>query len=291
MDALLIDAGVDWLTLTTKDRARQDDWREVFNHVAAVQKQAGYKVHEAQQRGYVGKGIGHLFLGFFEGIGLCRISSSWAKEYGYMFEPDAVHCTRIDLQTTWEIGYPPQVQPEKWYEKAVAQPPKNGRKPYYSKILNSDGGWSLYVGRRASAQMGRVYDKGVEQGMAPRGNIVRWELELKEGLASQAALAYFTASEPESLTIATLANFFAARFIPYPRQAGVSGIRLEYPKDLPDVEQTLKWLRGPVAKAVARSVSWVGVQRTLNAVLSETIEQNSDADDILESVALLSEAL
>lgn len=287
MDAKLISAGVDWLTLTTKDKARQLEWREVFDFVAQREQANGYKVQSMSVRGYAGKQIGHMFVGFYEGIGLARISSAWASEYGYYFSPDAVNCTRIDLQTTWEMALPEAIKPRDWYLKAKESRPKNGHPTAYTWIENNEGGWTINAGKRVSAQMGRIYDKGREQALAPRCSIIRWELELKEGLANQACMALYGDGEQESKIIGSLAKFFEHKSLPYPRMAGMSAIALTMPKDLPDVEQTLKWLRGPVAKAIARSVAWVGMERTLDACLSETVELSSDQDGLLEAVALL----
>jgi hypothetical protein len=288
MEAKLITAGCDWLTLTTKDKARQQEWREAFDAVSMREQTAGWKQQPMTQRGYVGKQIGHLFVGFYEGIGLARISSSWANEYGYWFSPDGVNCTRCDLQATWELGHPIPGKMREWYNAARIVRPRNGHPSYFRWIENSEGGTTLEVGRRVSARMGRVYDKGREQNIAPAGHILRWEVEFKEELANQAVAGYFAANNPEGACIQTLAAFFEEKSIPYPQRSGDSAIKLTSPKDLPDVADTLRWLSGPVAKAVARSVGWVGMNRTLSAVLVETLQENSDADTLL---AMLSNIL
>lgn len=288
MDAKLIECGVDWLTLTTKDGDRCKEWQEVFDTIAKIEGAAGWKVVPTVQRGFIGKQTGHLFVGFFEGIGLVRISSSWAKQYGYWFSPDAVNCTRCDLQCTWEMDFAANGAMRKWYENARIARPRNGRPGYYRWIENTDGGTTLECNKRVTARMGRVYDKGRQMDIAPAGKILRWEVEFKEDLANQAVAGYYHAQDEEAVTIQTCAAFFEQKSVPFPRQSGTSAIKLENPAELPDVLSTLQWFRGPVAKAVARSVGWVGVERTLSALLCETLQSTSDADTLL---AMLSNVL
>lgn len=238
-----------------------------------------------QQRGFQGKQIGHLFVGEWEGIGLARISSSWAQEYGYWFSPDGVNCTRVDLQATWELSVPIAGQMRKWYDAARISRPRNGRPGYFRWIENTEGGCTIEANKRVSARMGRIYDKGRQMDVAPAGRIIRWEMEIKEGLANQAVYQYYASSNQVGTVLGTLGEFFAEKGLPFPTYNRTSKINLEAPKDLPDVEQTLKWLRGPVAKAVARSVGWVGMSRTLSAVLGETLQENSDCDNIMDMLS------
>jgi hypothetical protein len=285
MDASLITVGVDWLTLTTKDRARIVEWREVFDAISKKEQASGWKEQPMQQRGFQGKQIGHLFVGEWEGIGLTRISSSWAQEYGWWFSPDAVNCTRVDLQATWEMNIPVAGQMRKWYEAARISRPRNGRPGYYRWIENTEGGVTIEANKRVTARMGRIYDKGRQMDIAPAGRIIRWEMEIKEELANQAVYQYYASAHQDAMTLGTLKEFFESKGLPFPNYYAHSSIKLEAPKEQPDVEQTLKWLQGPVAKAVARSVGWVGMSRTLSAVLSETLQESSDCDNIMDMLS------
>lgn len=289
MKANLIQAQCDWLTVTTKDHQRRQDWREAFDALISKEQAAGYRAIPAQRRGYVGKAIGHGFCGEFQDISMLVLSSDWAHKYGQWFEPDGAHITRCDVQCTFEMPLPEGVLPRRWYEYAVKARPKNGHPTKYSWQEGTDGGFTINAGRRVSAQMGRIYDKGVEQEIARPRQIIRWEVEYKDILAQQVGTQYFTSSQPEDVAIALCQQFFSLKNLPFPELGERSRVELKFPQNLPDVEQNLKWLAGPVASAVKRSVDWVGIERTLCAVLSKVVETNSDQDGIIEAISILAD--
>lgn len=272
--------GIDWLTLTTKDTVRALEWHEAFNAVAAQEQQRGYKWGDARFFGYQGQSCGHIFFGKRHDGALLRLSSALAEEVGMLFSPDAVHCTRIDLQVTVELATAQPEMLERLYDAATSGLRKVGRPVEYSLIKNSNGARTLYVGRRSSARYGRVYDKGMESGQGEPGKLIRFELEVKDDMADQAVAMIYRSGEQDTVILRLLQDFFEERGIPVLWNAAQMEVGFRAPRLTVDDSQSLRWLAGPVAKTVARLMHSVGPERTVRALFGMLLDNSSDSDMI-----------
>jgi hypothetical protein len=278
--AKLVDIGCDWMTLTTRDQMRGEEWKAEFSFVASLEQAKGYKWSDARLFGYVGEACGHAFWG--KGINgfMVRLSSSCAQEHGLLFSPDAVHCTRIDFQATAELTYPDPGLLERVYNQAQEGTKLNGRPVRYTLIKDSGGGRTLYVGSRSSALFGRLYDKGVEEGTEAPGKLFRWELECKDYAADQAVAMILPSSQPEHAMLGYLGRFFTERSVP----VVWSYIRPEENFVVPQVSHddvgALRWLRGPVARTFARISMTVGKEVALRAIMGHILDESSDSEVI-----------
>jgi len=284
--AKLIDIGLDWLTLTTKESSRGAEWHEAFVGVASVEQARGHKWREVHLLGYAGEQCGHIFWGKGQNGWMVRLSSQLADEQGYLFAPEAVHCTRIDMQVTCEFTTRAPHLIERLYEHAVAAPAKNGRPPAYTLLKQSDGACTLYVGSRSSGLYGRIYDKGMEQALGEPGKYIRFELECKDWASDQAVAIVRPSSSPEAQMMAMVGRFFTDRSIAVPWSYVRPEETFVPPKLKTEDAQVLKWLRGPVATSVARLMDTVGYEQTLRALFCKWRESNSD-DDIIGQMALI----
>lgn len=276
--AYLRDIGIDWITLTTKDQARYTEWKEAFRSVATEEQQKGHKWGEARFFGYQGESCGHIFLGKRNDGALLRISSSLAEERAYLFSPDGCHCTRIDIQVTCDYETPAPHLLERLYDQATGQKQGVGRPTAFTLIKNSNGARTLYVGARSSARYGRIYDKGMEQQSATPGVLIRYELEIKDDLADQAVAILFGSTTPDRAILALLGDFFSQRNIPVPWSQVVIPEGLRLPRIPVEDAGTLRWIEGPVGKAVARLMGTVGPERTTRAIFGSLLDNNSDSD-------------
>jgi len=105
---------------------------------------------------------------------MMQISGSAASELWPLFTPDPQldRCTRIDLQRT--IPYDGDPKPSEIYDLI---PPS----VYHSRIIGSDGTWTVYIGKRTSDRMVRIYVKLLDR------PYLRVEYELKGDLATTVA--------------------------------------------------------------------------------------------------------
>lgn len=288
ISAKLVDAGMDWLTITTKDQARSAEWKMAFDACASKEQARGFKWSEQRLLGYVGEGCGHLFWGKRTDGAMMRLTSGAAQEFGWLFSPEACHVTRIDLQVTAELEYALPAFLPKAYEHVRARPVANGRPPVYTLLQNTLGGSTLYIGSRSSMRYGRVYDKGQEDGTAVPGKRIRWELEVKDVLADQAcAMLAHSADEGRSI-LGLVGSFFTERGVPVLWSVPSHEERFVVPRITPDDAGSLKWLRGPVAGTVERLMHTVGARQTLAAIFSKAFGGSSDSD-IIENMAMVLE--
>ena len=285
MQTKIIDAGIDWMTITTKDTKRFEEWTEAFALVASEEKARGHKWGSAHILGYKGESCGHAFLGKRTDGAMVRLTSSAAQTYGHLFSPEACHVTRIDLQVTVQFDYPAQNFLKRAYDHARVQPVKNGRPPVYSLLENSLGGSTIYVGSRSSMRYGRIYDKGEESGTELPGRMFRWELEIKDQLADQAVQMLAYSANPERQLLALVGSFFDERALPVTWSIPRDEERFSLPRILPDDAGSLKWLNGPVATVVARLATSVGWAPVLRSILGKAYPLTSDAT-ICEEIAV-----
>jgi DNA relaxase NicK len=278
--AYLKDIGVDWLTLTTKNPDRAQDWHEAFNAVATQEQQRGHRWGDARFFGYVGQACGHIFYGKRHDGALLRLSSSLAESVGALFSPDACHCTRIDLQVTCELATAQPDMLERLYDSCTSGLRKVGRPVEYSLIKNSNGARTLYVGRRSSQRYGRVYDKGMEQGQGEPGKLIRFELEVKDEMADQAVAMIYRSGEADTVILRLLQDFFEERGIPVLWNAAQMEVGFRGPRLAIDDASSLRWIGGPVAKTVARLMHSVGPERTVRAIFGLLLDNSSDSDMI-----------
>lgn len=71
-------------------------------------------------------------------------------------------------------------------------------------------GDGVTLGSRSSARFVRVYDKGLETGTLPRGQWIRFEVELKDWAAHEAFCALFDPTAPDQFRSRALARILAA---------------------------------------------------------------------------------
>jgi hypothetical protein len=285
--AKLIDVGIDWLTLTTKESSRGVEWHAAFEGVAAQEKARGHKWKEARWFGYAGEACGHAFWGVGNQGWMVRLSSYVAEEAGYLFSPEEAHTTRIDIQVTAELTYPDPGLIERMYKEAVLRKTTNGRPCKLAIIVDNAGGRTLYVGSRTSGLFGRVYDKGIEQGGKEPGKIIRWELECKDWAAAEAVARLYPSTMPDRQMLSIVGDFFMARSVavPWAYMELEEGFRA--PRLVKDDIQTLRWLEGPVATATARLMDVLGPEMVLRALLTKWHPGNSDRDIIGEMVQVV----
>lgn len=103
------------------------------------------------------------------------------------------YCLRIDLQATLAFS---SSQPDcgtSLLPSSPVTPPTSHRRPIQVGLATRNNGlWLGTVGRRTSPSYLRIYDKGVESKLAPKGMIWRVELEAKSTHARQICQDHWT---------------------------------------------------------------------------------------------------
>lgn len=185
----------------------------------------------------------------------------------------AVNVSRLDLAVDTHFHPPIPALASELYRNAGHVPLRNGRRPKSSLIVNSDGGATVYIGRRVSENYGRVYDKGIEQKTAPVGSWWRWEVELKGETALAVSRALAASPAPASYVGGFVAEWFRSR-------SGCRFASLDEPQNCilqrssSSTDAKLRWLSSSVRPTIQRLIELVGRERVLLALgLSPTKPQ------------------
>lgn len=166
------------------------------------------------------------------------------------------HVSRIDLQVTIPLNFEVEMDGMYYILTNPDQFPwkQTGKTPYVQLIRNNQGGETLYIGKRTSDLMTRIYRKTV-LGV----DCLRWELELKgrlaRGLAEQGGLTDHHARA--TLARAVLAGYPTAMQHALDGFAAVLDGGAENPKRFrPEVgeDTTLAWWANTVIPALKKAM-------------------------------------
>lgn len=272
-----ISPSVDWLTLTTREASRGGDWFDVFQNLAAEKRSEGFHVDAATLLGYTGHRVGRVFVGARSDGWMCRISGDWADAYGSLFQPDGCRCTRIDLAVTEWRAESGEIGLARLWETLKRRRTPAGQTTNVKLWSDSTGPQGIGFGSRSSQRYARIYDKWKESGDSHYRDAVRYEVEFKADVATQAAYVVFTALNRREAIIDLVRNHFAHWGVDSPGDSTGNYILASAPGVTPDVFVQLRWLRNGVAPTVARLVERVGVDIVARALFSE-LPQYLDSD-------------
>jgi len=268
--AKLVEVGVDWLTLTSHDPHRGGEWYDTFCEIAEFARGEGYLDEASTWLGYTGHKVGRLFVGARSDGWIVRLSSDWAERYGGLFFPDAVRCTRIDLAvTTWQQGEP-GVQLGRLWSALQASEKRKTRASTCKLWSDAFGPQGISLGSRSSERYSRIYDKGKESGDDYYRGSLRWEVEIKGDLASQAALLVYSAENRRRAIRDVVADHFRCRGCATPFASAGEYTLAPARNQEAEVFVKLKWLREGVSPTVRRLVDACGLERVLDALFDKT---------------------
>lgn len=198
---------------------------------------------------------------------MIQLSSTLARDYVREAVGLARTVSRFDAQVTVEMPSAQSQIAQKAYTRAQRGTGKKGRPTSAQMILSTTGGKTLYLGAKSSDRMLRIYDKGIESGVASRGKLWRCEAVLRKKQAMPAAKYMAehesTAAAADAITATELRRKAGKPFwSPSPTQYAVATGRPE-PST---VERKLNWLRGQVSPTVAFLLSRNQITEVLEAL-------------------------
>jgi len=244
-------AGVDWLTCHVPHGAKARhlaDWGQVL---LSSEKRKGNDFKKWKWNGYEGYTAGHVALGGREDGVICRMSGEASREHWRHVWDIAQRCSRLDVQVT--VSGLPKGHDLAANTHALVKDfrPKRGRPPEWELRLTKSHGSTLYLGSRQSQTFTRLYDKSAEEEREHLGGRWRYELELKEETAQQAASHLSSLGNGSARVLSTVHDAFTSR--------GVQPVfvRSDQPmmeltqRDQSDDDRRLAWLSGQVRAVVA----------------------------------------
>jgi len=252
-----MDAAADWLTVTT--RTYRDT--EVLRRIAALWIGEGKTSHPWRFMGYHGRRLHHpggrggvAFAEHSEGShGVLQTWGEMTDVIGRRLADHRLRATRVDLAVTVLHDAP---QPP--ISAMLAALPRSGVAMAGIVPISEEGG-TLYVGKRTSDKMGRLYDKGSQLGDdVPPCQLWRFEVEYKRKCAEAAAEQTFytpmTSDVRRQMIVSNVAQFFRDHAVPVELPDSshpVHGL-VRYATRVQDSERTLKWLSEQVRPAILR---------------------------------------
>jgi len=269
---------VDWLTCTTFEARVGLSWFDIWMEIA--RKNALEFCKDWSWKGYQGKQTegarwgegpyGYIFI-----VSGYRAHPVWSK-----IDPTVSRLTRVDLAVTLKLE---EAAPGLCKAHFQALDPDE-RQRKYAYIENSEGGETLYVGRKSSDHYGRVYDKGAEQGGAP-GGTYRYEVVLKKPFATSLMkkLKVYS-STARGLELAMdhartfLWHWFDNRGVtPVFDRGEKAGFLMETEYALSTPEKRLQWLSHQVSPTVRKLMASGKTEETLRAL---ALEQFLDQQEV-----------
>jgi hypothetical protein len=284
--------GVDWITVTQKQSDEFVLWSAAKKIVAEcdLQYKGQSNRHGFKGEFYVANSGGSFYYGERfsprPGWGMATLTGAMARDYWAWLMVRESRVTRYDLRVDCEMVVPdPDLAKICYNELQSYKVSHNKRQPKASLYIGE--GDTLYVGSRSSNGFGRLYDKGMESGSAPKGKLWRYEVELKQEYAEQASANLFNLilrDEPDLFikTIArTVADWFSDRYVvPIFTMSDAKVTRIEF-TSVNRRGDTLKWLRQSVRPSVARLIEKGWVDEVYKALGLKPEEFTNDCQDKL----------
>jgi DNA relaxase NicK len=276
------EAGLDWLTATTKDPEVCDRMDLAHDFMRGEEGITRNMLKHSAWQGYDGVRGQHFFYGSKDNERLILLSGSYAAQYGVDMLEAGARPSRLDLQLTGIPALLPSVVIENMFHQALNHKGKNGHPPDLKMFTGRHGPEGLYVGRRASQIMLRCYDKGLESGQSYYRGHLRCEVELKQESAQAHANAILSWRGDDDPIAALIAQLYADRGITVPFEIG-RGVSVARPVVREtSIEAKAAYLRTQISPLVQRMCEEVGYQAVIELLCPGRIDwTNFREDDIL----------
>jgi hypothetical protein len=273
-DCIITSCGVDWVTLTTTAKKSKVAFWRYFNHIAAEDLQAGYKLVNGGAYGFYGKRARHALIAEKEERMMLQVSGKRAQGAPTLcYQGD--NCTRIDIQITFKV---PDGDVSSWLFNAEKEAREHvrsrGKPPKVAMVVSNAKAETVYIGSRASEVFIRLYDKYAECEEEWARGCVRAEVEIK-GNRAKALWAHLYVENAGTLYLLQCLLFILT-------QRGITLPRLYLPTEpiYPSKETNTKesvslaWLATQVAPTVKRLTASMGWQTVMHTLFRGTLTDN-----------------
>ncbi|HJZ04936.1 MAG TPA: replication initiation factor domain-containing protein [Patescibacteria group bacterium] len=272
-------ACLDWVTLVGEDG--DGETKPMREAVAAMEKlveQHG-QWHSFSLQGYEGQTCGPISAGFKGDNFIIRISGKAADEIETLI-PSFATCkpTRVDYQVTIQLEKPDKGLASRTFAIMEKSNGLVGPKRFLAFFTsNSD---TLYVGKRTSPVMLRLYDKTPDVNTAnstkyPPGSFWRYEVEYKRQYARTALDTWFAAGNRTELIEGVVSSEFLKRGAPSFGSVQEYGTALKAYIAPTTTNSNLKWLKTTVRPVFQRLIS-SGLEREALMALGQSLIEDWD---------------
>lgn len=175
----VVSVGVDYITLTAADPQRAFVLSRQAHVLLQEEIAKGNMQRPWGMSGYQGWRVGPVQWGERPDGVIARLSSTAAAENWWDLYQTADNCSRVDLQVTVHSTNSPTKEVMNEYRAVRKYWAGRRDGPTVTIWRSGDEGTTLYLGKRSSRLMVRIYDKQAESGHPEWANCVRYEVEFK----------------------------------------------------------------------------------------------------------------
>jgi hypothetical protein len=264
-DSELREWGVDWVTLTAKDRESRElmlrEGKRVLDEAAAQ----GDDVCAFRWKGYEGWTTGGCDVANREDTAMVRLHGATAREEWWDVGQFASNCSRIDFQLTFrsQLESPAKSLARCW--RAVQRSKAFGKPIEWHYRRDSKKGNTLELGRRPSEKFGRIYDKGKESKLDHYEGCIRLEVEFKGDTAWSNFNLLSSKHSPAEVIPSEVRRFFSVRGVDWGQPPDLLFL-VKTARSHRDVDRFLRYVHKCVRPGVERAVALRGIDAVCEAL-------------------------
>lgn len=257
LDPSIVSAGIDYISATLPiDAINAASWWHSCTKYLETIVSAGNELSPLRRLGYDGVGVGGCFLGMREDTYLCTISGERAQAGFDAVYADNVHVSRLDYQVTVSIPGGARNTAQLARNAVIQSNKRLGSERQRNATLIEDlkGGATCYVGSMKGPQYARIYNKDAESGEDKYKDCWRYEVVLRNALATKMAKQFAISeyAQPNHAAV-SVRQWLAKRGISVPWKAEAELYALPtITTPISDEEKRLTWLREQVRPAIRR---------------------------------------
>lgn len=265
-EIIAIDNRIDWITCTVSSEKRRLSLAEQCFQWSNDEVEKGNKLQEWKSFGYHGYDVGGIRWGRRAQDDLVTLKGDQACDKWLKVAAVASTCSRIDLATTIRTRYHNVNLAAECYKTIQEIATDLPIIRNYSIITSLLGGDTLYVGKRASREFGRLYDKSLQSNDPHWANCWRYEVEIKKPLAWEVLSRLIAAESVGDFISSYVHKWFSDRLIEPAWNPTILMNAIEIRREKTHDERALDWLARSVAPTVARLVERGKAEMVLKAL-------------------------
>lgn len=246
-----IDAGIDWLTLTSVGGMQTEVLLKLGSALVADRKRDGFAEQPYGAGGYRGFSCGGVRYGSRGDDEAILILSGLEADRNFRMIPHLDRLTRIDIQMTVEMPIAKPAFARLLYEELKDQHDADEYR-YNLRLIQGLTGDTLYIGSRRSSTFVRVYDKSKDIDGAEPGQFWRFEAEYKRHKPFAVALRVKQADSKKAAIETLVCSEMQKRGVPLNIQRTIAFDPFRVPRKETTVTNQLAWLRKSVRPLVRR---------------------------------------
>lgn len=269
----LENAGIDYIRLTSNDPKVIAEMLEASIVIMKKEVQAGFAWKPGGMIGFYGHSTRHCFFGHRGDWAMLQVTGYVAREQIACYQHIKAHCTRLDLQVTYQAAVNPALMITEAEDQSINARPRDGRK-WKTKLITEDRvAETLYIGSRSSEWFGRVYDKFKESHSEQYRGCVRYEVEIK-GDASRSVWEQFVTHELGFRDLyAIVHQWYDAHGIKLPESEYWQHNFQAEKKEISDDNRRLGWIAQQVSGAFKKLVDAGLLRAALAALESKLVDE------------------